>query len=283
MRNVYLRHLGKVCQRGITAVRAITTAVLGVLTLLALNACSQQSVMQKFASQEDQAAATKVIDSLRGGRFEEIEKRIDPSLSSSGLHDTLVQMAALIPKKDPTSVTLVGARTMHGPDGTTKNLTFEYDFAGKWLLINVATLERSGTSTIVGLHVSPQSASLEEQNRFRLSGKTTIQYGVLTLAVIFALFSLYVLVVCVRTTLSGPKWPWVLAILFGVGKLSVNWTTGEWGFTSLAVQLFSGSAVAQLYGPWIVSISFPLGAVIFLYRRKSLAASVPVPSSIAVQ
>jgi hypothetical protein len=255
--------------------RAIATA-LAAFALLLMSACDKQSLMQRFTSAEDQANARKVIDDLRTGNFEEIEKAADSSVSSANLHDTLVKMAALIPKQEPSSVELVGARTMRGPNGSTKNLTFEYDFSGKWFLLNVAFLEKPGASTIVGLHVYPETTSLEEQNRFRLSGKTTLQYVVLALAVFFPLLTLYTLVVCAKTQLSGRKWPWVLFILLGVGKFAVNWTTGAWAITPVAVQLFSASVAAPLYGQWTVAVSLPLGAVVFLLRRKS----VPAPAAI---
>lgn len=66
------------------------------------------------------------------------------------------------------------------------------------------------------------------------------------------------------------KWPWMIFILLGVGKVAVNWTTGEWQVMPLAVQLFSVSALSDSYGPWELAVSFPLGAIAFLARRRVL-------------
>lgn len=71
----------------------------------------------------------------------------------------------------------------------------------------------------------------------------------------------------VRRPLRG-KWLWVLFILAGVGRLMVNWTTGRGAVHVLAVQLFSASAASVSYGPWIVAVSVPLGAVGFLLRHR---------------
>jgi hypothetical protein len=38
----------------------------------------------------------------------------------------------------------------------------------------------------------------------------------------------------------------------------------------LAAQLFSASATAAYFGPWIVSVSLPVGAVLFLIKRRKL-------------
>lgn len=240
--------------------------------LLLLAGCSQADILQKFASPEDQELARSYIDLLRQQRFEDIENVADPSVGGASLHDTLVKMATLIPPGEPTSVTLVGAHQMKMADSSTVNLTFEYGFSGKWLVANVAVKRQGGNTTIVGFSVIPQPTSLEEQNKFTLSGKTPIQYLVLALAIILPLLTLCALVVCVRTKVKGRKWPWVLFIIFGFGKLAVNWTTGQWAFAPLSFQLFSASAFAPLYGPWTLAASVPLGAITFLLLRRRLSA-----------
>jgi hypothetical protein len=241
-----------------------------LLLALLVAGCSQDELQQKFASAEDQKTAKTYIDHLRAGRFSEIEAVAAPTIRSAGLRDTLEQMSDLMPDGEPTSIKLVGAYTMNGPDGVTKNITFEYDFAGKWFLLNVATHQKSDALTIVGFNVNPQPKSLQAQNRFELAGKTPIHYTVLTLAVLFPVFTLYVLILCARTKMVGRKWPWILFILLGIGKLAVNWTTGEWQLMPLAVQLFSGSVVSMPYGPTILAVSLPLGAAIFLFKRRAL-------------
>jgi hypothetical protein len=241
-----------------------------LLSLLAVAGCSQDALLQKFASAEDQATAKKYVNYLRAGQFAEIEAVADPRIRSPELRDTLERMAGLIPDGEPQSTRLVGAETMHGPDGTTKNLTFEYNFGDQWLLLNVATQQKANELTIVGLNVYPQARSLEEQNRFALAGKTPAQYLVLALAIFFPLVTIYALILCARMKMTGRKWLWILFILLGVSKVAVNWTTGEWQVTPLAVQLLSASAFSSGYGPWVLAVSFPLGAIVFLFRRRAL-------------
>jgi hypothetical protein len=74
----------------------------------------------------------------------------------------------------------------------------------------------------------------------------------------------------VRTKMPGRKWPWVLFVALGFGQLAVNWTTGEWALNLLSVQVFSASATAAPYGPWILAVSLPVGAIVFLLRRRAL-------------
>jgi hypothetical protein len=248
--------------------------VVSVLVVgLSLAGCNKSDMLQKFASVEDQSLARKYIELLRERQLDEIEKSMDPSLAGPSMNPTLVKMTALFPPGEPTSITLVGAQSFYTSDSSKVNLTFEYGFAGQWLLTNVAFKKQHGTTTIVGFHVYPEPASLEAQNKFELRGKSPMQYAVLGLAIIIPLFTLWALLSCVRTKLKGRKWPWILFILLGVGKFAVNWTTGAWGFAPISVQLFGVSAIAPFYGAWTLAVSLPLGAIVFLLFRGKLRLS----------
>lgn len=250
--------------------RALGVTLAAVVILFA-SGCSKQELLQKFAPAQVQTAAKQYIDALRERHFAKIEADADPSIRTHTLPSRLEQMADMVPSGTPSSVKLVGAQSWYHSQTTTRNLTFEYGFPGKWVLLSVETQEASGHTTLVGLHVSDLATSLEEQNRFTLTGKSAGQYALLVFAVLFFLLTLYSLISCVKTKLPGRKWPWVLFILIGVGKLSVNWTTGAWSVAPLSVQLFSASAVEPLYGPWTLAVSIPLGAILFLFKRKTPA------------
>ncbi len=238
--------------------------------LFVLGGCNQNDLLQKFASSAEQAQAKGYIDLLRQQRFDDVEKAADSSIAGATLHGTLVAMAGFIPAGEPKSITLVGAHRSLMNDTTTVNTTYEYEFPDRWLLINVALKSQAGKTTIVGFSAVPQHKSLAEQNRFTLEGKTPMLYAILALSVLLPLFTLFALVLCIRTPFKGRKWPWVLFVLVGFGRLSVNWTSGDWSFAPVYFQLFSAGAFASPYGPWTLSIALPLGALIFLLKRSKL-------------
>jgi hypothetical protein len=237
-------------------------------SLILLAGCSQDDLLSRLAPPEDQDLATKYIELLRARNFDEIASASDPRIQGPNLRDTLDEMADLLPGGAPTSRKLVGAQRHVGPEGTSTNVTFEYGFDGQWVLVNVALLRKEEAVTIVGFNVYPMTSSLEEQSQLQLAGKSLLHYSVLALAVGLPLLTIYAFIVCARTQLTGRKWPWLIFILFGIGTFALNWTTGQWEIQPLSFQLLSASAVASLYGPWVVSVSLPLGAVIFLIRRK---------------
>ena len=249
-----------------------------LLSLLALVAgCSRQDASISAPAVE-QALAMTYVDLLRARKFDDIDRAAIPSVKGPRLYDALLKMADTLPEKEaPSSRKLVGAQIHTDQDGTTTNMVFEYDFSGKWVLANVALLRKPNSVSLVALSVRPIPQSLEELHRFRLAGKSAVHYVVLALAVLFPLLSLYALVACVRTKMSWWKWPWALFILFGIGSFAINWTTGEMQLSVLTLRLLGASVTGAVYGPWILSVSFPLGALAFLLSRKALTTAAPTP------
>lgn len=243
-----------------------------VLLVLCVGCTDPEASLQNAVSLEQQATAKDYIARLRSGDFDAIEKAFDPSVKTPTLRVKLEKMAHFVPLGEPSSVKLVGVQKFSTSAGTMLNTTFEYEFGEKWFLINVAIKDSKNEKTLAGLNVVPQPKSLEAQNKFTLLGKSWLHYAVLAGAALAIVLTLYALVVCVRTKLLRRKWRWILFILVGFGKFTINWVTGQWMFMPLYVQVLSVSTFAEFYGPWTISISAPVGAVVFLiFLRKKLA------------
>lgn len=236
--------------------------------LFLLAGCDQASIVAKFASADEQALARSYIERLRARDFDAIEKFLDKGLAGPEVRGNLEKMAALFPAGEPRSVKLVGAYKHFQNESRILNTTFEYEFSEGWVLANVAIDEKNGAKSITGLNVYPRTQSLEQENQFTLIGKQPAQYLILAGAIGAALVSLFALVACIRTKPLRRKWLWILFIVLGVGQFAVNWTSGEWGIVPISVQLLGAGATAAPYGPWIVSCSIPLGAIVFLFWRR---------------
>jgi hypothetical protein len=251
--------------------------VLLILVLLTVTGCSQDELLQKFAPKEDQAFAEHCIDLLINRRFDEFEQLSDTSIKSQNLRTTLQKMSDFFPTEKQTSIKLVGAHqsmsalysAAASDHSYSTDLIYEYRFPTKLLLINVNIQRKNGHTGIVGFHVRPEDRGMEEQNRFHIGMDNSIlALPMLLLAVFLPIFTIYTLIVCIRTELSGKKWPWIFFIIFGFGKITLNWTTGQFMIAPFFVQLLSASAIAEPYGPWMISISLPVGAIVFLRKMK---------------
>lgn len=251
-------------------------SLIPIVMILLLAGCDQASMMKKMTPPEAESVAKGYVDLLRQNRLDEIEKNLDSSIKTPDIHSTLVKMAQMIPTQQPESIKVVGAHKnvfngLKEPKTTTTNIVFEYQFQSKWLLINVATQKKEEITTIVGFNVNPIPDSLENLNKFRLVGKSPLQYSVLLLAILVPLFTLYAVILCIRTKIEKKKWLWVIFVLAGIATFSVDWTTGQWRIVPLSLQLLGAGASAPPYGPWVISVSLPLGAIIFLLKRKRLS------------
>ena len=244
--------------------------LMALAALILLAGCNKASLIEHFSTPEDQALAKRYIEQLRARQFDEIDRALDPSLRKGDVRGMLAQMAAMIPAGEPTSLKPVGATKFFNGGAMSLNTTFEYGFGDRWFLINVAVQEKDGKKTIIGFNVAPTKDSLEQQSRFPLVGLSGLHYAVLAWAVAALALTGYALVACARIKGLRRKWLWILFILCGFGGLAINWYTGAWSFQPLRVQLLSVSAFAPLYGPWTVMVSMPLGALVFLFRRKKL-------------
>jgi hypothetical protein len=251
-------------------------SLLVLLAAVVLTACNQSEVMEKFVPHEEDVAVRAYFEAIRKGDLASVEKDFDPKMKTPEILGALGKVSTMLAGAEPVSIKVVGAHVYTNPTGTVTDMSYEYQFPGKWFVANMALRKQGGATTIVGFHLTPLPDSLENMNRFTLEGKTPLEYLVLALAVVIPLFSIYALVVCVRSKIPRRKWLWVIFIILGVTKFSVNWTNGEWDFVPLALQLFGASGSASLYGAWIVSVSFPLGALVFLLMKKRLTAQPEV-------
>lgn len=231
-------------------------------------------LLKKNMPREDEALARDCVEMLRQNRFDEIEARLDPSIRNADTHATLAEMSSYFWSR-PTSVKTVEAGAARSRDSSTTNITLEYQFQQgfrqSWLLAHLAIRNKAGVKTITTFRVTPTSESFEVMNEFTFADKGLSQFTGLLLALSVAALTLYAFVLCVRMEMGTKKLAWLLAIVVGVCRVTVNWTTGQWLFTPLALQVPPVTASCTAYGPWMLHIFSPLGAIAFLRLRKTLA------------
>lgn len=251
--------------------RVIRWAFVLVL-LLGAAACNRDALVAKFTPHPESEVARKAIDDWRAGRFDAVRAVIAPDARAQATDDMLRSMAAEMPKGEPRSVKVVGANTLIGGGEHRYELTYEYEFDGRWMIAQAVVLVRGNETVVAAIHSQVVSRSLEQTNAFTFANKGGLHLLMLFLAVVSPVFCLSTCVICIRTPMPRRKVLWALFTLVGVVTVHFNWTTGQTSFSPLSFQLMGASIVAQPYGPWIIGVSLPLGAIIFLARRKTLMA-----------
>lgn len=234
-----------------------------------VSGCDQASLMKKAIPADEEAAARNYVELLVNKDFEKIERDTDPKLVDAGTSGTLARMAAFFPVGEtPKSVKVIGAYTNYEPTSSRTQITLEYEFQHNWVLTDITRETRDGTATILGFHVYAIADSVEHQNRFTLAGKGAAHYSFLILALALITFDLYVLVLCVRSQGVKRKWLWIIFVLFGFGRVYLNWTNGAVDTMLISIQAPVVMATRPLYGAWTITLTVPLGAILFLRSRK---------------
>jgi hypothetical protein len=248
------------------------------------------ALLKKFTPADDDALARQYVDLLRQGKLELVEERLDPSIKNQGIRDTLSGMYYIIPSGEPISIKTVDARIVRGKDSSSSGIILEYEFApqimsadgttelrsGSFLLAQVLVRTESGVKTIAGLHVLPTSKSFEEMNEFTFVDKGLSQYLGLCLAAAVAALTLWTFIACIKTKMGKKKWLWLLLIVIGVLRLTVDWTSGQWSVSPLTILAPPVRAYCSLYGPWSIEVTIPLGAIAFLLWKSGRAPDVHV-------
>ncbi len=253
-----------------------------VLAIVTLPGCSPRTFLKywtgRVAPDDDEALAKDYLAALRARDFVTATRLLDPQFIEPGIESKLTVVADFLDRGEPLSVELVGCNVFSTSGKRRSRLTYQYHFSNSWLLAAITIDTIGETKHVFGVTVNPIPKSLRELNAFTFSDKGVRHYVMLILAIAIPVFILAVLILCIRTKMRKRKWLWIIFILFGFGKLSLNWTTGQFFFNprSIYCQMFGAAATKWgLYAPWIISISVPVGAIMFLIRRKRLAAVGP--------
>ncbi|MBC8041644.1 MAG: hypothetical protein H7Y06_13960 [Opitutaceae bacterium] len=242
-----------------------------------LTGCSPDTLIEKFADDAKERIALDYIQRVVSGDLAALTAELDPRVRSTNALTSLEQLRANIPKETPTVTNLVGYNVSYSSsDGAQNNLIYQLGYHGKkWLLVYVTWSELpDGKRQIVTLKAQSLQQSLQEANRFSFLHAGGRHFLFLGATMIIPLFILTTLLVCIKTKLPRRKWMWIVFILVGVVQFSINWTTGEIGFTPLSILFFGASAMAASpYSPWIFSFAIPIGAILFWFRRAKLMRS----------
>jgi len=250
-----------------------------LLSLVLLSACKPSTMIESFADDAKEQIAQSYIQRLIDGDATTLIQELHPSLRSENELAQFAKMRALIPAGKPDVTNLIGYNSFNSAELRRYNLTYQFGYGTTWIVINTAWTELpEGKRQIVGMNVYPLSEPLQKTHAFTFKRAGPLHYVIFAAAILMPIFTIVTLVVCIRTKLARRKWLWIVFILFGLGQVSLNWTSGQLGFSLLSILLFSGSAMASsIYSPWLISVSLPVGAILFWIFRNKLKLQLPPP------
>ena len=239
--------------------------------LFSISGCSRDDQMEKKAP-EEVTAAKLYFNLLRGGQYDQVETQFDPRVKDAAFRSDFDELVATIPPVNPSSVKAASVRRVCEGDSCDFHIILEYKYSVELLLFNVILRKTDGQSSILGMHIRVIPASLIKANEFTLSNRGFPQYAMFSLAILIPLLISYALVQCILSDIGPRKWAWAILILVGITRLGINWNTAEFDFKPLSIQILSAGGYQEMYEPWTIAISIPVGAIAFLVKYQNSEA-----------
>ncbi len=224
-------------------------------------------------SDEEVSFAEDYLSALKAGNLDDVKKYLDPQLKFSDIKDDLEDASGYFPKGEPIKVDLIKTYAVAAGTLWRAKISFQYEFSNAWVIAHVVLEKNQDKLFVSNFSVKQHPANIEEINAFNLNGKGASHYLFLAMAILIPLFILFTFILCILTPITERKWLWIVFVFIGFLGLTFNWTSGEIGFRPITVLPLGVKAVSGgAFSPWYITISFPLGAILFLLKRKKLSA-----------
>lgn len=239
---------------------------------LIVSGCNFNPFFQDDLPKEDKLFAENYIDILQSNDINKARSYFLDDLSNSNTEwlDTIV---VIINQEKIKNKKLVYQKIINNINPYRSTLSYELEYSNYHVLIELTIEKIDDNYKIAGLYYYPMSGTFEELTTFKISSKPFTHYLMLIFSAIVLIVIVYALIVCAREPIKN-KWLWIIFILIGISKISFVWSSGTFDFQLLSFQLLGiGVIKYHPYGSWILSASIPIGAIVFIFKRKIL--SVP--------
>lgn len=249
-------------------------------SMLVLGACSYQDMVNLVISEAEVEFAEGFLGKVRNREYDSVIQCLDSSLVDEVSTEKLNAIASYFPPGELESVETASASLRYETGQKQIHLTLEYRFSGGWAVAQLVLGKDDDKLSVLGFHIYRTEESLKASHELGMAGKSPRHYVMLIAAIVVPIFILVSLVSCIRTPIHKRKWLWIVFVSLGFVTNRIDWHTGEGVFQPISLQLLGvGLSSAGPFAPWIVGVSFPLGAVVFWAVRKKLLKKAEVSSS----
>lgn len=249
---------------------------------------SNWQMMTNFFGGENQKNIRKFVEQYHQSRTNGVKDRIHQDLLLALKKIETSPVLNFFFNHEPEVVRSIGYNSSTDSDETHRTYFLQYDYTtpdfklfppfdndslpsdGFYsLILTIDEVEKDRKALITGFHMSTLSSKEKQVNKFNLKGKSPFQIGFLLISVLVPIFILFTLVQFVRMPSPCQKTLWFAFIAFGVTDFTLNWTTGDISTTLIGFNLLGGGFYKSgPYAPWIISVSIPIGALLFYFKRR---------------
>jgi hypothetical protein len=240
------------------------------LLIIGLTGCIPKIDFTKIVPYDVDKFATGFISEIYKGNIDSCLTMVLPEMNNDNGKQFLTNTYTNIQSISIDSFNIINARktSIYGDNGFTNyGIEYEYKAGDQFIYFTFGIREQSGKLTVTSFDGTITDDSLATLHAFDIKDKGFLHFLFLYLAILIPIFIIVTLIFAIRTKLTK-KWLWIIGILFGFLKFSINWTTGQVGFSLINISILgAGFSKSGVIAPWIISFSFPIVAVLFWYKR----------------
>lgn len=240
-----------------------------------LSACTAEELSETLFPDEVLKKIHAINDAITNRDYGAMRSMVVTSMSQEELEAKLDQVFVYLPQgtfvgRELAEFKKSSLKTASGMDRTTYLAGYQYEYADGWAYVTLVLIDDSGDVSLQRLNIDQLSQSLRQSNAFTFAGKGVVHYVVFALTVVIPLFIIATFVVCFQMRDLKRRKRWLAFILFGVGGVVLNWTTGALTIKILTIGLLgAGFFMNSTLAPVMLSVWLPLGAILFWIFRQS--------------
>lgn len=239
--------------------------ILATIIIISFTSCIQLNTYQYFIDKEALTFTQQQIDNLKNSKYDEIISNLHKSQLNDSIKQSFITMSNYFPADSVINVNIVGFRVMNN----VTEITYGYEYKDRILVIPITVVNNTGKYSILGFYVLFNDINTIHANEFTILNKPFKSIAFLILSFTPLIVTFFALYKCIVSKIYH-KWLWLIIITIGIFSLSINWTTNEFYFQLFHIRLFNFSCTQAYMSPLIISMSFPIGALLFLYVRQNL-------------
>ncbi len=267
--------------------RLVRNLCLGLCALV-LSGCNFNELVAGIVPDDAEPVLAELLAAVSDHDLERFRPYLNPEIDPTVIDSALPQILDALPAGAPADVRLTSA---------TLSASTAISTGSQRTLSTVHTLTWDEQILLLRLEMTSRETGQWMIDSFRLTSPapgeaaTSPDFSELSLshkifgaaAILVPLFVLCTLIAMFRTPRVKRRVLWTLFIaLVCYPQFAINWSSGAWWLASPAMQtsesgvhlslfdfMLLGAGIARegMFGPWIVSVCVPLGALFFWYRR----------------
>ncbi|MES2120903.1 MAG: hypothetical protein V4513_10045 [Pseudomonadota bacterium] len=230
--------------------------------------CTPDKLEESALSPQERALVRAAIQDVANNDAGKLAQRVPPQAAPK-VASAMPLMRTALPQ-GPFEVSLAAANW--NTVGSSRRMNAVYEVKGKdgWALVE-ATIESSGGRLLLDeIYFQRTPGDPKNLNAFKLSDAGLGGWAMLTAMIAAVGITIGGLFRIWKSGLFRRRWLWTLGALIGLTSFRLNWTTGQWSFQPISIQLLSVSAFKQpIFAPWVFAVGIPAVALVALFRRSS--------------